>query len=141
MFGEIGRHESFKIFSSKNKKGIGSIPIASTFFLSNREVFFLNFMIKPKQTELKPNTNKFFIFSQKIKQPFKKKRRLKKIKKLQIKRIQFLLAINSYRGVRLKKGLPARGQRTRTNAVSCLKKIKLYDTQKFSKIIPRRKNF
>jgi ribosomal protein S13 len=98
-------------------------------------------MIKPKQTELKPNTNKFFIFSQRIKHPLKKKRRLKKIKKLQIKRIQFLLAINSYKGVRLKKGLPARGQRTRTNAVSCLKKIKLYDTQKSSKIISRRKNF
>lgn len=98
-------------------------------------------MIKPKQTELKPNTNKSFIFSQKIKQPLRKKQRLKKIKKLQIKRIKFLLAINSYKGIRLKRGLPARGQRTRTNAVSCLKKIKIYDIQNSSKIISRRKNF
>ena len=88
-------------------------------------------MIKPKFFELKINEKLDFILCKKTKQVSKKnKRRLKKIKKFQLKRIQFLLNIKTYRGVRLKKGLPARGQRTRTNAVSCFKKVKIYGTQK-----------
>lgn len=88
-------------------------------------------MIKPKRVALKINEKRFFILSKKTKLPTKKNKwRLKKIKKLKIKRIQFLLDIKCYRGVRLKKGLPARGQRTRTNAVSCTKKINIYEAQK-----------
>lgn len=80
-------------------------------------------MIKPKKFEFKVNKKHVIIFPKKLKQLLKiNKQALKKKKKIQIKRIHFLLNIKTYRGVRLKKGLPARGQRTRTNAVSCKKK-------------------
>jgi small subunit ribosomal protein S13 len=46
---------------------------------------------------------------------------LKKIKSLNI---QKLLSIKSYKGFRLKQGLPVRGQRTHTNARTARKKIK-----------------
>lgn len=46
---------------------------------------------------------------------------LKKFKSLIIKN---LIAIKSYRGLRLKQGLPVRGQRTHTNARTSRKKIK-----------------
>lgn len=88
-------------------------------------------MIKPKNFELKFNKKTFLISLKKTK-PFltQDKKRLKKVKKLKLKRIQFLLDIKTYRGVRLKKGLPARGQRTRTNAISCTKKLTVYDNKK-----------
>jgi small subunit ribosomal protein S13 len=46
---------------------------------------------------------------------------LKKFKSLIIKN---LVTIKSYRGLRLKQGLPVRGQRTHTNARTSRKKIK-----------------
>jgi small subunit ribosomal protein S13 len=46
---------------------------------------------------------------------------LKKFKSLNIKK---LVTIKSYRGLRLKQGLPVRGQRTHTNARTSRKKIK-----------------
>ena len=80
-------------------------------------------MIKPKKIEFKINQKHVIIFPKKLKHILKiNKQVLKKKKFFQIKRIHFLLDIKTYRGVRLKKGLPARGQRTRTNAVSCKKK-------------------
>ena len=44
---------------------------------------------------------------------------LKKIKSLKLKK---LLSIKSYRGLRLKQGLPVRGQRTHTNAQTSRKR-------------------
>jgi small subunit ribosomal protein S13 len=46
---------------------------------------------------------------------------LKKFNSLNIKKLS---AIKSYRGLRLKQGLPVRGQRTHTNARTSRKKIK-----------------
>jgi small subunit ribosomal protein S13 len=45
------------------------------------------------------------------------------LKNIKRKNIERLLKINSYRGYRIKKGLPSRGQRTRTNSRTCRKKI------------------
>jgi len=36
--------------------------------------------------------------------------------------------------------LPARGQRTRTNATSCLKKLTVYENQKKKSFVTQRKN-
>ena len=47
------------------------------------------------------------------------------LKKEKYLKINSLIEIKSYRGLRLLKGLPVRGQRTRTNANSCKKFKKL----------------
>lgn len=98
-------------------------------------------MIKPKKLKLKFNEQLYLISSKKTRKPSKKnKLRLKKIIRLKLKRIRFLLEIKTYRGIRLKKGLPARGQRTRTNATSCLKKVTAYENQKKKSFVTQRKN-
>ena len=43
------------------------------------------------------------------------------LSKTQQQNIKTLVNIKCYRGLRLKRGLPVRGQRTRTNANTCLK--------------------
>ena len=43
------------------------------------------------------------------------------LSRIQRQNVKTLVDIKCYRGLRLKKGLPARGQRTRTNANTCLK--------------------
>jgi len=98
-------------------------------------------MLKPKKLEFKLNEKAYLIFQKKTKvSSIKNKYRLKKITRLKIKRIRFLLEIKNYRGIRLKKGLPARGQRTRTNATSCLKKVTVYESQKKKSFVTQRKN-
>jgi len=97
-------------------------------------------MLKPKKLELKLNKKKYLVLQKRTKTPsVKNKHRLKKITKLKIKRIRFLLEIKNYRGIRLKRGLPARGQRTRTNATSCLKKLTVYENQKKKSFVTQRK--
>ena len=98
-------------------------------------------MIKPKKLKLKFNEQLYLTSSKKTRKPSKKnKLRLKKIVRLKLKRIRFLFEIKTYRGIRLKKGLPARGQRTRTNATSCLKKVTAYENQKKKSFVTQRKN-
>jgi len=98
-------------------------------------------MIKPKKLELKLNEQQYIISSKKTRKPSKKnKSRLKNIVRLKLKRIRFLLELKTYRGVRLKRGLPARGQRTRTNATSCLKKVTVYENQKKKSLVTQRKD-
>ena len=43
------------------------------------------------------------------------------LRKTQTQQIKALVSIKCYRGLRRKRGLPVRGQRTRTNAKTCLK--------------------
>jgi len=43
------------------------------------------------------------------------------LRKVQTQHKKNLVSIKCYRGLRRKKGLPVRGQRTRTNAKTCLK--------------------
>jgi len=45
----------------------------------------------------------------------------KDLKKSKLTYLKFLIRIKSYRGLRRLKGLPVRGQRTRTNAKTCKK--------------------
>lgn len=98
-------------------------------------------MLKPKKLELKFNRKKYLVLQKRTKTPsIKNKHRLKKITKLKVKRIRFLLEIKNYRGIRLKRGLPARGQRTRTNSTSCLKKLTVYESQKKKSFVTQRKN-
>ena len=47
------------------------------------------------------------------------------LRKVQTQHTKFLVSINCYRGLRRKKGLPVRGQRTRTNARTCKKRSRI----------------
>jgi len=77
-------------------------------------------MLKPKNFKLSLNRKFPLILKLRLTSHIKRKKKNKK-KQLQFKRIQFFLDLKNYKGIRLKKRLPVRGQRTRTNAVSCKK--------------------